>query len=59
MSFEDITLVFDTVDIDGNGAISYEEFKAWFEEVTRHLTSSRQNSSVGAPIRQMNSTESR
>ena len=51
MSFEDVTMVFDTVDIDGNGSISYEEFRAWFEQVTRQISvSSRQNSTSRVPI---------
>lgn len=72
MTFEDVTMVFDTVDINHDGAISYQEFKAWFDQVTRTITNrqgtnSRRGSatavgthlSTGDETLHLNSTEGR
>ena len=36
MSFDDVTAIFDTIDVDSSGSITYNEFKSWFDQV-KHL----------------------
>ena len=35
---DDVSVIFNTIDVDSSGSITYNEFKAWFLQVTRSLS---------------------
>ena len=45
LSCEDFDTIFNTVDIDGSGEISFVEFKNWFDQITRSFSAALSRSS--------------
>jgi Ca2+-binding EF-hand superfamily protein len=56
MVVEDLNIMFDTIDIDKSGDISFSEFNTWFQFITRTVTATPRTRSVKRSISYISSS---